>query len=259
MKHSPLIFAENRSFFFGLPAALPGLLALLAFLGCAQSGPSIKHEHSLSTGQGYHVGLKKAILMPLNQVYQPVIGLDVADAAIQRLVTEYLESHGLEVETISQSEFNRAASVASREAQKKMLSGESGTVSDSIEFSDLVPLFLKEMGTDAELVVLPNVVQRSGAYSGGRMVRWDGVRRRERGTRGRMTGTTNAASLYTVIYRADGMKIFSGYGGLDLLFELNIPKKKYEMREDRLQDEEHLAEGICISFHPFFGDEIRCR
>jgi hypothetical protein len=40
---------------------------------------------------------------------------------------------------------------------------------------------------------------------------------------------------------------------LDLLFELNIPRKRYDLREDRLQDAEHLKEGVCVSFHPFFG------
>ena len=68
-----------------------------------------------------------------------------------------------------------------------------------------------------------------------------------------MTGSLAVASLFVVVYDKQGARIFSGYGGLDLIFELNIPKRRYDLKEDRLQDAGHLAAGVCVAFHPFFG------
>jgi len=137
-----------------------------------------------------------------------------------------------------------------------MMSGGSGSVSQDIEFNDLVPHLVRELESDAKLIVLPNVVMRSGEYVGGRLVRWDGVKRREKIRM--ISGTTSVASLYVMIYERDGTRLFSAYGGLDLLFGASLQVKKYELREDRLQDEENLREGVCISFHPFFGEEQQC-
>jgi hypothetical protein len=257
MSRSRLLLASNRWSDLVL-VTLVSLVASSFLFGCGAGGSRIRHEHSISPGQGYHEGLTKVLLAPLNQALGRPPGLDVADVALMRLVTDYLEAHGLVVETVSLTDYQRALEVAAREAQKKMLAGESGKVSSSIEFSDILPLMVEEFGSGAQLVVLPNVAMRSGAYSGGRAVRWDGVRRRERGARGGMSGSTEAASLYILIYRRDGSQIFSAYGGLDLLFELNMNEKKYVIREDRLQDEANLAEGVCISFHPFFGIDVDC-
>jgi len=212
----------------------------------------------MSPGQGYHSGLAGVLLIPINEVIDRPAGLNTADDEIMRIVVDYMKSHGLDVEQVNKRAYRRAYGVAVREAQTTLLSGESATASQDVEFSDVLPLLMSELDSDAQLVVIPSVVMRSGDYSGGKQVRWDGVRRRERGVRGAMSGTTQTASIHIVIYRPDGTRLFSGYGGLDLLFELNMQKRKYQLRDDRLQDEENLAEGVCIAFHPFFGDDADC-
>jgi hypothetical protein len=74
-----------------------------------------------------------------------------------------------------------------------------------------------------------------------------------------MTGNESVASIFVVVYQRDGTRVFSGYGGLDLLFFPNIRESKYELIPDRLQNLEHIREGICVAFYPYFGREETCR
>lgn len=73
------------------------------------------------------------------------------------------------------------------------------------------------------------------------------------------TGNTNVASLFVAIYDRKGARVFSGYGGLDLLFVVNRREKRMDLIEDRLQKTKHLREGVCVAFDPFFGAEKSCR
>ena len=74
-----------------------------------------------------------------------------------------------------------------------------------------------------------------------------------------MTGNTSAASLYVRIFDREGAAVFSGFGGLDLLFELDIAHSRYVLREDRLTNEANIAEGVCVAFYPYFGEDVQCR
>jgi len=245
--------------------SLVSTIALAAsFLACGgPSGPSgggskrlgIKHEHTLKPGKAHHPGITRAIIFPMNATVQRATGLDGGDDDLIRLTVDYLESKGVSSTILDAREYNRANGIAVRKARKKMLSGESGVASDKLRFEDIVPEILAELDSDAQIAVLPNVMMRPAEYSGGKSVRWDGVRRRERGTRGGgMSGTTSAGTLFTIILDAKGDQIFSAYGGLDLIYELDMSKKKYVTREDLFEDLENLAEGICVSLHPYFGD-----
>ena len=212
----------------------------------------------MAPGRSYHAGLSPALLVPLNETVERPTGLDVADEKIEELIVAHLDSHGVAVEPIDRNEYRRATRNALRNARDAMLSGESGTVSQDVEFTDLIPHLFAELETEAAIVILPNVVMRDGEATGGRSVRWDGVKRRDTGTNMQLTGTQGVASIYVMIYDREGTRLFSAYGGLDLLFRINMKKKKFELIEDRLQDEENLREGVCIGFHPFFGEEEEC-
>lgn len=229
---------------------------------CASGGGSdanrrlrIRHEHQLVPGRAHHAGITKAIVFPMNATVERTQGLEVANDRLMQILDEKLAAHGIESERLSAREYNRVNGIVIRRVRKQTLSGETGVASEKVRFPDIIPGMLDELGSEAQLVVLPNVVIREAAYSGRNLLRWDGVRRRERGTRGgSVTGSVGAGSIFTIILDRNGEKIFSAYGGLDPIFEMDLSKKKYVLREDLFADEKHLREGVCVSLHPFFGD-----
>ncbi len=240
------------------PHLIATTLGVAILLGCV-SGPRIRHEHTLVPGKAHHPGIERALVIPINALIERPTGLDVADDRLGSIIVRQLEAHGLQVEQTSRTAFRRAEAAAAKRVHARLLSGEPGSTSREVELADVIPELLGELGSSAQIVVFPNIVVRGADYSGGQTVRWDGVRRRERGTRGGgMTGTTSAASLFTSIHSADGLEVFSGYGGLDLIYQLNMSERKYELRPDLFEDEKNLAEGVCISFHPYFGDDVDC-
>ncbi|MBY0401356.1 hypothetical protein K2X89_13740 [Myxococcota bacterium] len=249
---------HNRSI-----AAFALLLAFGAasFIACG-GGPRVRyrHEYNLAPGQQHHAGLAKALLVPLDYTNtEPVKGLNVSNDRIAALIVAHLESKGIQVERVDPARFRAIADQALRDVQAERKAGVSGVVSARIEFGDVVPRVLEKLETKPDLVVSGNVVMRTGEWNGGRTLVWDGVRRRDR-TAGSMswTGQSSAASLEIAVYAQDGKRLFSGYGGLDHVFQFNLQKKIMEIRENLLQDEENLAEGICVAFYPYFGMDEHC-
>ena len=234
-----------------------GFLLVAFLLACAL--PPIEHEYELSPGREFGATMKTALLLPLNETVDVPDGLEPGEAATTELMIAHLESKGLRVEQVSADDYTAAASQAARLADRARRSGQSQSTSETISFSEVIPHLLDALESNASLVVAPNMVIRTGEFDGGKSAKWDGVRRRQPGTRGGMTGDTSVASLFVVIYNREGTRIFSGYGGLDMLFEISHRKKRMVLIEDRLQDEGNLRQGVCIAFHPFFGLEERCR
>jgi hypothetical protein len=218
----------------GRRAGFLGLGFLLA--GCLTIAP--KHEYELSPGRAFHPGMKSAVVLPINVTVDVPPGLEKGEREILAVLVASLEAEGLRVETPDAAAYQQAFAAASRAAEREFSSASSGSVSESLEFSQVLPPLLSELGVEADLVVVPNMVLRSATASGGRTVRWDGVQRRQPGTgaRGSFTGTTTAASLW-----------------------IDMREEKMVLLEDRLQDVANLREGVCIALHPFFGEDGTCR
>lgn len=241
------------------------LLASALVLGstivsCA-SGPRLRHKHefSLSPGQEHHAGLKTALLLPIDQTNEkPIKGLDVANDRITRLVVAHLESKGLRVERADPRSFRRATDAARSSVRSERSSGASSSVSTQIEFADLVPRILADLGKSPDLVVSADLVMRDAIYQGTRTLVWDGVRRREKLTGWDMSGGLSAASLRVLVYLADGTRTYSGFGGLEPVFRFDTVAKRYALREDLFEDERNLSEGVCIAFYPYFGMDEFC-
>jgi hypothetical protein len=231
----------------------------LLLIGCVSLRP--KHEYELSPGRAFNPGMKSALVLPINETVELPTGLDKGEREVFALLVSSLEAEGLQVQTLDAPEYRRVLAPATRAAEEESFSVHSGSASESVGFSRILPRLLSELGAAPDLVVVPNMVMRVAEASGGRSARWDGVKRLKPGANPgwKFTGTEHAASLWVVIYARDGTKIFSGYGGLDLLFEVNVREEKMQLWEDRLEDVDQLRQGVCVALYPFFGEDRSCR
>ncbi|MFK7897056.1 MAG: hypothetical protein AB8G23_14520 [Myxococcota bacterium] len=243
---------------FAFPLLIaPLLIAMTALLsGCASSGPV--HEHTLTPGRGFSPAIKTAAIVPLNLTVEVPQGADVANSTLYEYLSEYVDSKGLRPESVNATSFRAAIDIATNKARAEMMNTTSGKTSATLDFSMLVPHILRELESEADVLIVPNTVIRTGEYNGGKMLRWDGVKRRERSALDSIRGSSPAASIHTMIFDRQGEMLFSGFGGLDLLFRTDLQKRKNVLIEDRLQDEGNLRQGICIALYPFFGPEERC-
>ena len=228
-----------------------------AMIAAACSFPP-KHEYQMAPGQAYDGELRRVLLIPINEAYERTKGFEKGEEDVFALMKEFLEAQGLEVETLGLNEYREAAKSAFAGARRGMRSGET-SVAREVRYADTIPYILSTVGSDASLVIVSNMMMRTAEWRG-RSLRWDGVRRKGLGTINlRMSGGTTAASLHVAVYTRDGSRVFSGYGGLDLLWGINQHQEKMELISDRLENPEHLEEGICVAFYPYFGEEQSCR
>ncbi len=234
------------------------VLVAVPVLGCgASKGP--RHEYTLLPGRAFDGRQKTVLVVPLNETTPIPTGLEKGEALVADLLRAYLEAKGLEVVEVRKRAFRPALDAAAVRADQAMLSGQSRSVARTVDFGQTIPYLAAELGVEPDLVVVPNMVMRTAELSGSSTVRWDGVRRRMRGSRlGSLTGTNPAASLWVAVYDPEGEQIFSAFGGLDLLFDIDMQRERSVLIEDRLEDADHLAEGICVAFHPFFGEDESC-
>jgi hypothetical protein len=236
--------------------AISGIALLL--VGCVTT--PIRHDYELSPGQAFSQSRSRALLIPINETEEVPDGLEAGEENVFEQLKSYLESKGLSIETTNTYDYRAAANNASESAHNEMLSAESSSISGEIEYSSIVPGLLANLDSDADLLILTNMVIRIGESKGGRTTHWDGVKRRLAvPARMRMTGTESVASIFATVYHRDGTVVFAGYGGLDLLFAPNFDEEKFELIPDRLQDIKHIREGICVAFYPYFGREEVCR
>jgi hypothetical protein len=231
-------------------------LGIMAF-GCV-SAP-IRHSYELSPGQAFDNSRNRALLLPVNETKDVPEGLEVGEEIVFEQLKSYLKSKGLSIETTNTYDYRSAANSASESVYNERLSAKSNSISGEIDYSNIVPGLLANLESDADILILANMVIRTGESKSGRTTRWDGVKRRiDVSARMRMSGTESVASIFVTVYHRDGKQVFSGYGGLDLLFAPNVREERYELIPDRLQDVEHIREGICVAFYPYFGKDETC-
>jgi hypothetical protein len=217
-----------------------------------------KHEYELAPGQEYDPSLETALLLPINETETLPEGLQKGEVATFRLVRQYLQAQGLNVETPEITRFRRVRNAALKNAQRDSMSVSPSKILREVGLADLISEIADKLAPKDDLVVVPDMVIRSGELNS-KSLRWDGVRRVAPATeRSKWSGTSSAASLHVAIFKADGTHLFSGYGGLDVLWIANIRARRMELIDDRLEDEANLREGVCVAFYPYFGDGESC-
>ena len=241
------------------PRDFAAITLTLLLISCGL--PRIRHEYTLAPGKGFHAGYRTALLIPIDSLSEDAFkNVESTHDRIERLIVSHLEARGLRVETLTSERFKEAANEAARALIRERTTENSDLVSTHVEFVEIVPRMLSNLGTPADLVVVPSIVRRVGRYNGASMINWDGVGRKEEMRLDHaMTGTTSVLSLHVIVFSRDGERLFEGFGGLDPLFRPDVRLRQYVVRDNVLQDEDHLGEGICVAFHPFFGEQEYCR
>ena len=216
---------------------------------------SPRHEYELLPGQAHRPELRTALLVRINTTDPPLKGLEKGEDEVFGLIQTYLTGRGLTLKIADSASHQAAATAAVQAARSASRAGQSGSVSRELRYADLVPHIVEHLEAEADLLIVPNMVLRPAAWQSNQL-RWDGVWRRTPGVgAGRMSGTSTAASLHVAIYTPDGTRVFAGYGGLDVLWGINVGQRKMELIPDRMENANHLRQGVCIAFHPYFGDE----
>ena len=234
------------------------LLLALAFVATACSLPP-KHEYEIAPGHAYSSSFETVLLLPINEMATLPKGLEKGDEAVFRLIRDYLQAQGLEVQTPEISKFRSTMRAAQNTARIDSMSSADKVLAE-VALADLIPQIAEDLAPNADLIVMPNMAIRVGARKG-MSLRWDGVRRVEPVTERvewSEESTSSAASLHVAIFEADGTYVFSGYGGLDVLWLINVRSSSAELIEARLEDEAHLREGVCVAFYPYFGAGQSC-
>lgn len=236
------------------------LLSPLLHVACrAPDAIRHKHEYTLADGGGHDGAPARALLIPIDILNErPVQGIDFANDRIASLIASHLESHGIRVERIDPVRFKQVAEDARQSVAQKRLADVAATVPES-RFGDLVPAILETLGRSPDLVVTPDLVVRKGRYKGKRIIAWDGVKRREDVNDSRMRGVVPVVSIEIAVHDEQGARLFSGFGGLEPLFRVDLSQSKYVQREDLFADERNLREGICVALYPYFGIDEDCR
>jgi len=218
------------------------------------------HPYELAPGQAYDSSLETVLLFPINELVTIPDYLVKGQEDVSRIVGQHLQAQGLKVERPEAEAFRRAARRAYDSARRKSMSLSGDNVISEPTLSDIVPGIVEILKSTADLVVLQNMTVRSGEAIG-HSLRWDGVSRKIPSTQrmGSWSGTFEAASLHLEVFKADGTKVFAGYGGLDLLWGANIRASRMVLMDDRLEDEANLREGVCVAFYPYFGEGRVCR
>jgi hypothetical protein len=109
-------------------------------------------------------------------------------------------------------------------------------------------------GTMAALVLQPHLLLRQAQLSGP-SARWDGQQRRVQlsntyGQDYRSDGTTLALSVGLDAYTGSGELVASTYGGVSMLYTVNIQAAKNEVRADLFASDKEMGEGVALALTP---------
>jgi hypothetical protein len=248
-------------------AAGLGLAALLAAAAaCAGNAPKarIAPEHVGAPG------VRGFLLGPANLAISLHSELVGGVEPVQQAIAAYIDVHGRSVERLSLQDGRRLWDEAIAEARQ------SGA---RLRFETTVALFTKRLAEtrDFDALVLPSLLYDFTRIRH-RKAAWDGVERRMRLMKvpyqkaGRtdnvmmrlmpalgMAGSAAVTSLHLVVLTREGVKVFEGRGGLELVQEIEVKSVDHSYRidlharGDLFQDADALREGVQIAFTPYLS------
>ena len=136
------------------------LLLALAFVATACSLPP-KHEYEIAPGHAYSSSFETVLLLPINEMATLPKGLEKGDEAVFRLIRDYLQAQGLEVQTPEISKFRSTMRAAQNTARIDSMSSADKVLAE-VALADLIPQIAEDLAPNADLIVMPNMAIRTG-------------------------------------------------------------------------------------------------
>lgn len=233
----------------------------LAISGC-QSGPRLRyrHEYKMNVGDEHHSGLVTALVLPIDALNEaPVRGIGFKNDRIWDLLVEHLAAHGIEAWKVDSDWLRDLVREVDLTARLKARTNTSGTLSNEIGLAQTIPELIDRIGKEPDLVIAPELVVRDAVHQGKRQIVWDGVKRRDT-VELRGNYRSPSVSMHVEVLARDGKELFSGFGGIEQLFRVDLSARgKMVQREDLYEHEDNIREGICVALYPWFGLEETCR
>jgi len=251
-------------------------LAVAAAILLTSAGCESPQTRMVDAGRS-GAGTVRVVVAPMNLPVQLSPDLeDAVDPVTQELV-RYLQAREGQVSVI----FGPDAWSLWRDSEDALRQGRE----EPPDLAAVASVFARSLAkeSDFDLLVLPSLVYRDARVTG-RFAQWDGVRRRirfrvrsavpsERARslpdpvgatdlsgagfvppefRGQITGL----SLHILLFTPEGVGVFQGFGGLDLVHDTMQMREGAEDRSLRLQsrlleDPEHVREGIALALDPY--------
>jgi hypothetical protein len=233
-----------------------GVVLALVAVGCAgePSGP-VRWEPGAGAAATVRV-----VVAPSNLAVQMPPDVDLFVEPVERELIRHFQARGARLAVI----FEPDAWALWRDSTAALLTSEPGEVGlDAAAAAFAVAL---RPHADYDLLVLPSLVFREARVVG-RLVEWDGVRRRlavrpaevptiegyTTGWEGRFTGL----SLHVMLLTPEGSRVFQGWGGIDVVHEAIVSRG--ESRGDpallpdgeATPDAERVAQAVSLALEPY--------
>jgi hypothetical protein len=202
----------------------------------------------------------RVVVAPSNLAVQMPPDVDLFVEPVQHELIRYFQAHRARVAVI----FEPDAWALWRVSTATLLTSEPGEVGlDAAAAAFAVAL---RPHADYDLLVLPSLVFREARVVG-RLVEWDGVRRRlavrpaevptiegyTTGWNGRFTGL----SLHVMLLTPEGSRVFQGWGGIDLVHEAVVSRGESRADPALLPDGEatpdagYVAEAVALALDSY--------
>lgn len=208
-------------------------------------------------------GFTQVMIAPINIGKPSRKFLEKGEKRVDRYIEDYLKAHGYEVVS------NRPFDSRWQQAQRKYgqvydpSTGKFSRYHQSALAETLTQVFADQPNLDA--VIFTDLVEREIMFSDGmqHLARWDGVQRKPK-----FTGTGDsvssdfswqqnvaAVSLAINVFDRNLKNVFQSAGGLEVTDALNLRDAKFVRRNDVLENETQITEGIALAFHPLIEME----
>jgi hypothetical protein len=201
------------------------------------------------------------LLLPLNVAVPVPEGLEGTTDDVFSAVASHLRVLGNSIETISPE--------AAREQWHSSIAEVSASDTLKHDFETAVQVFVEHARESKKFdaLIMPALVLRDTA-SRQRMIKWDGVIRKyeivnlseeakKKKISGELSPEFSGVSLHVSVFGVNGEAIFQGYGGLDLVHDLDMygaertMRAKLTLRSEPLTNTKNLREGIAHAFAPY--------